>query len=423
MPKNVQMPDGSVVAFPDSMPDDQIQQEGAKYIQSKQAQSGFFQGIPVPPPSPNRPESQGGAQGQASPQPNYPLQPISDILPAAGAGLGMLAGSGIASIPLAGLGGAAGSEISSGLKEKFPKLFGPGPDDPEKEAIIQGLLNGVAPEAGGQILGALAKGGIPAAQAMAAALKAGGKDVAVGTGKVATGVGATIAAEHIGGGGLGVATALGTRRLIGSGAKQTISGIKAGVESAKDTFGIKMAEKAASEIPGATGKVTIPITEAPIGDITPKGGFSAKVHSDVIENQNGAAGIPTLTKAIEKILTPARDPVTIPFEATKNDAIAKQLRIGDSRILPDGTTETLQDVPIDKMDYDTATDSKGKVIYNKIERPKIGAIAENGYSVQPRMNAPDQNGRYIINDGHHRVLADYVKGKDSVIAWVPAEGK
>lgn len=57
MPKNVQMPDGAVIAFPDDMDDATIHAEGLKYVQSKNAnviQPGFaskLQGVNVPSPS------------------------------------------------------------------------------------------------------------------------------------------------------------------------------------------------------------------------------------------------------------------------------------------------------------------------------------------------------------------------------------
>lgn len=99
----------------------------------------------------------------------------------------------------------------------------------------------------------------------------------------------------------------------------------------------------------------------------------------------------------------------IPYDLTQNAEVAKGLPEGVQRAMPDGKTQTLRQVPIEQIEGDPG---------NTIYPDRVEEYQKNGYAVQPELRANPEGG-FIINEGHHRILADVKNGKDSVLAWTP----
>ena len=324
-------------------------------------------------------------------------------------------------------------DVYSQLQSKDPKI-----QQSARDQIISALpfgstylkaRNGDIAGAVGDIggIGALgaAMGGTGAAldsdlaQSLGSGIKAGAKDVAVGTAKTAAGGGVALGAHSLGGGPF--MEYILAKPLIKSGLKQMGQGIKKGVDTGKTTYSL-LKDPGDITFPGPSAAEADAFKRPDEGDFQLRSsgtGPQLTKQSDLglkpndVEYSGEPFNLtskdaknlkfarqqqldlqpPSLTNAIEKILTPTRESVTLPWEATRDAGVAKTLKTGDKRILPNGSTETLQNVPIDKINYDTTTDPEtGKVVHNKVDPIKVKGILENGYSVQPRLNAPNANG-------------------------------
>jgi hypothetical protein len=105
--------------------------------------------------------------------------------------------------------------------------------------------------------------------------------------------------------------------------------------------------------------------------------------------------------------TGASEPVS--FKSTQDPATAAKLTQGARRTMPDGSIQVLKSVPIEKISGDAG---------NQIYEPKVQEYQEKGYAAHPELRA-SEGGDYVIQEGHHRILADVRNGKGSVLAWTP----
>ena len=108
----------------------------------------------------------------------------------------------------------------------------------------------------------------------------------------------------------------------------------------------------------------------------------------------------------------------LPYEATINPDVARGLGEGAQRLKGE-QLQTLRQVPLEHIEGDPG---------NTIDPDRVDEYQKNGYAVQPELrtndlNDPEQPGKYVINEGHHRILSDVRNGKDSILAWTPDEAE
>lgn len=104
-------------------------------------------------------------------------------------------------------------------------------------------------------------------------------------------------------------------------------------------------------------------------------------------------------------------PKPLDYKDTQKPEAAVNLSAGDRRVMPDKSIQVLRQVPIDEISGDPG---------NKIYEGKVQEYQKNAYNPPGELRT-DPNGGYIINEGHHRILADVRNGKNSVLAWTPEE--
>jgi hypothetical protein len=151
---------------------------------------------------------------------------------------------------------------------------------------------------------------------------------------------------------------------------------------------------------------TAPVPDAPLPE-----GYSVNVQpgTDVID-QLPDARMPA-PASVQTGASASSPNVSIDRAKSVQPDVAKYLQEGDTRTNPDGSSQTLKRVPVDQIQGD-----EGNTIYEN----RVKQYQENGYDVQPELrNNPD--GGYVINEGHHRILADVRNGKSDVLAWTPNE--
>lgn len=286
---------------------------------------------------------------------------------------------------------------------------------------------------------AIGEAGDAALTAAKAAVKAGGRDVAVGAAKGAAGA----AVAHVPVPGAGVAGA-----LIDYGAgKQVLRGIKAGARAAgsasKDDAAV---QRVAAGFDPATAEVQTSPGQAPVagpvglpgplgagswaipGATAMEGPTTGTGAASVAANVKPIAADPLLTRAAASrpaipqsgltAIPPEPAPKmqgAIPYDLTQNPDIAKGLPEGVQRAMPDGKTQTLTRVPIDDLAFDPG---------NTIYPDRVDEYQKNGYAVHPELRMNDLNDptipeKFVVKEGHHRILSDVKNGKDSVLAWTP----
>lgn len=239
------------------------------------------------------------------------------------------------------------------------------------------------------------------------------------------------------------------KQMINSGAQSAISEYNAktkgsmgqAVEAARP-FSVGPAISAGLEMGGAAGSALAPLGPLPaaIGAGVAGVGTAAAVYSGAdlalqkIRNYLGGSNEePSLSDsaknlAINTLLSKGGEglmkffgkgatssTIEKPFEGltraqTEKPEIASQLKEGDRRINPDGSTQVLQKVPLDNIEPAPG---------NQIDESTVANYQKNGYSVKPELSAPDENGQYEIFEGHHRITADARNGKDQILSWVP----
>ena len=109
---------------------------------------------------------------------------------------------------------------------------------------------------------------------------------------------------------------------------------------------------------------------------------------------------------IRQMLTPG---APLPYAATQDAATAANLSQGARRTMPDGTTQVLKVVPIDRISGDPG---------NAIDETTVQKYQQNPSPIQPELRAGDDGG-YVIQEGHHRILAQVRNGANQVLAWTP----
>jgi hypothetical protein len=102
-----------------------------------------------------------------------------------------------------------------------------------------------------------------------------------------------------------------------------------------------------------------------------------------------------------------------PYAETQKPEVAKTLTEGAIRKMPDGSTQVLKAVPIEHIEGDPG---------NTITEETVRKYQKEGAAVHPELRTNPEGG-FIIEEGHHRILADYRNGKREVLAWTPEESK
>lgn len=98
-------------------------------------------------------------------------------------------------------------------------------------------------------------------------------------------------------------------------------------------------------------------------------------------------------------------------DQVQNDPkVIKNLKIGDKMTHKDGSTWTLKEIPIDKIDPDPG---------NRVDQNRVNYY--KGQQAPPVELKPGEVGRYKVFEGHHRITAASQKGETNVKAWVPEE--
>ena len=135
-----------------------------------------------------------------------------------------------------------------------------------------------------------------------------------------------------------------------------------------------------------------------------------------------AAGTPQL----QTPSTPTAPEGPITWEASKDPDIARKLDAGATRLMPDGSTEVLREVPfrdengVQQIHQDVDPDT-GQA--NQVYEPTVQRYMKDGWAVQPqlRLSTDAEKPGFIVNDGHHRIEAADRLGRNSILAWTPEE--
>jgi hypothetical protein len=250
-----------------------------------------------------------------------------------------------------------------------------------------------------------------------AAVKAGGKDVAIGAGKVATGMAAPAALAYVPGGeavkiaaeaaGIPIAG-----KLVTAGGKQVAQGVKNAWAAGKDAGVAAKLQRAADSQSAAIRRVTEafdPATAKPTATL-----------SSPVDQTPPVAGVqpmempqPRPPADTQESVENAEQPPIVPRPDAMNPAIARDLPIGAKMVNPDGSRMVLQKVPLDNIDPEPG---------NKIYPEKVANYQANGYDVAPELRVKD-DGRFQVFEGHHRITADARNGATEVTAWIPEQAK
>lgn len=121
--------------------------------------------------------------------------------------------------------------------------------------------------------------------------------------------------------------------------------------------------------------------------------------------------LPSDEEGFLKLPSSEPEPTIHDYSDTLKPEYSKNLKVNDVRSIPGDRTETLREVPIEKIWPD-----KG----NAISEDKVKEYQDNPSDVHPRLRAHDENpGDFIVDEGHHRITAGVRNGKVNVLAWTP----
>lgn len=136
--------------------------------------------------------------------------------------------------------------------------------------------------------------------------------------------------------------------------------------------------------------------------------------------------VPAGTPQLQTPSTPTAPEGPITWEASKDPDIARKLDAGATRLMPDGSTEVLREVPfrdengVQQIHQDVDPDT-GQA--NQVYEPTVQRYMKDGWAVQPqlRLSTDAEKPGFIVNDGHHRIEAADRLGRNSILAWTPEE--
>lgn len=115
----------------------------------------------------------------------------------------------------------------------------------------------------------------------------------------------------------------------------------------------------------------------------------------------------------EEIKITPKEKGPLPRQETLDPEVSSKLKEGAKRINPDGTTQVLKKVPLDKIKPE-----EGNRMYADITR----SFKTAGWTVKPELKQ-DEGGNFTIHEGHHRIAAAKELGNKDTLAWVPEETK
>lgn len=107
----------------------------------------------------------------------------------------------------------------------------------------------------------------------------------------------------------------------------------------------------------------------------------------------------------------------ITYDQSQDINTSKNLPEGTKRTMPNGKVQILQRTPLDQIDPDF-NESGG----NKYDLAKVEEYEKKGSWIPPELK-PGENGRFIAQEGHHRLAAAERLGDSAPLTWVPEESK
>lgn len=110
----------------------------------------------------------------------------------------------------------------------------------------------------------------------------------------------------------------------------------------------------------------------------------------------------------------------IPRQDTLNPKIAETLAEGSTRINPLGGIETLESVPLAKIQ--PAAPTEGRPQGNVLDPQKVKDYTANPPAVAPELRTNPEGG-WTTYDGHHRVQAAVERGDKYILAWTSTPGE